>query len=174
MLLATAGVAAAIPIGSFLLRSASTWVGSLTLLMTAMLLAAATCMALNRHGSKRAFWAGFAVFGLMYFTIAGDPWTSPYEYTLFTTSISGAAYDRFFASAEAENEPAVNELVIEETRESISTKYEDFIMVAHMLWTYVFAIAGGWISLVMYATGRNPACGAMAPQARTTDDADSP
>jgi hypothetical protein len=179
MLLVTAGVGAAIPIGAFLLRSASTWVGSMAVLATAMALAAALCMAINRQGSKRAFWAGFAIFGSTYLMIAGDPWTLPYDYELFTTTLSDGAYERFFApetvenvydvSEPAMNPPALNELIIEETRAMVSTEYEDFIMVAHMLWTYVFAIAGGWISLFMYATGRDRAGGAGAPPAKSPD-----
>src|SRR5688500_7024844 len=84
LLIAMAGIAALIPLAGYLLRHADSWLGPATVLSTALLLAGAICLAVNRQGASRSYWAGCAIFGLTYFIIAGDPWSQPYNYELFT------------------------------------------------------------------------------------------
>lgn len=162
MLIWMAVIAAMIPIGGFVLRNASTWVGPMTVLAVGCILAAAACLALNREGASRAYWAGFAIFGTMYFVLAGDPFGTPYSYHFATEKWSDALYEQWFG---VPNEapplvypppmPVSYQFIVPEPESSADEpERESFLMVAHMLWTFVFATAGGWLSLLMYATGR--------------------
>jgi hypothetical protein len=142
LLIATAFIAALIPLGGYALRNASGWPGNLSVLATALLYAGCACYALNRRAAWRAYWLGAAIFGLTYFIIAGDPWSQPYNYELFTTTLSTAAYVSLYPEGDTN------------IAAKAAPSERDFVMVAHMFWSLVFAFCGGWISLVMYWTGR--------------------
>jgi hypothetical protein len=159
-------IAALIPLAGFLLRNASTWIGSLAFLIGSLLLAATACMAFNRIGSKRAFWTGCAIFGTAYFVIAGDPWSQPYNYELITSSISELAYERIYAEEASPPSPATTELLSVDSvlppGDSATTaapnaperpSLRDFVMVSQLFWTLLVAIIGGWVSVAMYWTG---------------------
>jgi hypothetical protein len=173
MLIAMALIAASIPLGGYALRHASTWVGSLTVLITSLLHAGMLCMAFNRQGESRAWWTGCAIFGLTYFIIGGDPWSQPYNYELFTETIATVAYNHFYPEGEATTQPPqqeppspaadsvdsvepVEELSVETRVGPEPPDLRDFVMVAHMYWSLLFAFVGGWVSLVMYWIGRRP------------------
>jgi hypothetical protein len=168
LLIGMAVIAALFPLGGYVLRNASNWIGSLAFLVGGLLLAASVCMAFNRTGARRAFWTGCAVFGVAYFVIAGDPWSQPYTYHLVTTTISEMTYQKYF-SAEATQEAPVPETTgafpvgssVEMNGKALSTSTageppseRDFVMVAHLFWTLAIGFCGGWISLLMYWTGR--------------------
>lgn len=172
MLIAMALIAASIPLGGYALRHASTWVGSLTVLITSLLHAGMLCMAFNRQGESRAWWTGCAIFGLTYFMLGGDPWSQPYNYELFTETIAEAAYNHFYPEGEAtppQQEPPIptpdsadsvapaNEPPLETRVGPDPPDLRDFVMVAHMFWSLLFAFVGGWVSLLMYWTGRRQA-----------------
>ena len=165
MLIWMAVIAAMIPIGGFVLRNASTWVGPMTVLATGCVLAASACLALNRLEATRASWAGFAIFGTMYFVLAGDPFGTPYSYHFITEQWSESLYERWFDRSFPEEAPPLvypppmprpvsYQYAETPAPDSAEPSRESFLMIAHMLWTFVFAIAGGWLSLLMYATGR--------------------
>jgi hypothetical protein len=158
-------IAALIPLAGFLLRNASNWIGSFAFLIGSLLLAATGCMAFNRTGAKRAFWTGCAVFGTTYFVVAGDPWSQPYTYELITSTISELAYDRYYL--EEEPQPATApQLAADSALPTSDSRTEaavtandrpslrDFVMISQLFWTMLVAILGGWISVVMYWTGR--------------------
>ncbi len=170
LLIGMALIAALIPLGGYTLRHASSWVGSLVLLVTSILLAGTACMAFNRTGASRAWWTGCAIFGIAYFVIGGDPWSLPYNYELFTETISTAAYSQFYPEGNIgppadKPEPipaASNELPLEDAHAPLNAvpnppDLRDFVMVAHMYWSLMFAFCGGWMSLLMYWTGRRQA-----------------
>lgn len=142
MLIVTAIIAALIPLGSYALRHASAWAGNISVLATALLYAGCACYALNRRGALRAYWLGAAIFGLTYFVIAGDPWSQPYNYELFTTTLSTTAYASLYPEGDTN------------IAAQAAPSERDFVMVAHMFWSLTFAFCGGWVSLVMYWTGR--------------------
>jgi len=164
LLISMGVIASLIPLGGFLLRNASTWMGPLVVLVTAWLLAAAVAMAVNRQGAARAYWAGCAIFGLAYFIIAGDPWSQPYNYELFTETVSTAAYYEFFPEGDADPAAPAIPTSVSFTSEpatagglgaaSDAPELRDFVMMAHMFWSLAFGFAGGWISLLMYWTGQ--------------------
>ena len=181
MLIWMAVIAAMIPLGGFVLRNASTWVGPMTLLATGCVLAASACLALNRLEASRAFWAGFAIFGTMYFVLAGDPFGTPYSYHFITEEWSDAAYERWFGPAEDSPpfvypppipSPVSYQYAETPAAESAEPSRESFLMIAHMLWTFVFAIAGGWLSVLIYATGRPQPRKDQRSAADDTDDTD--
>jgi hypothetical protein len=173
LLIATAAVAALIPLGGYLLRTASTWTAAMTVLVTALVLAGALCLAVNRQGATRSYWAGFAIFGLTYFIVAGDPWSSPYNYELFTETISIDIWAHYFSTPEdadstPEEEPAaqpdgptggladapLDSTLLDGVFDGGFPEVRDFVMVAHMFWSLAFAFIGGWVSLLMYWTGQ--------------------
>lgn len=161
MLMGMAVIAASIPLGGYALRNASTWVGSMTFLVTTMILAGMVCLAFNRQGVSRAYWTGAAIFGIAYFIVGGDPWSKPYNYELVTETIATAAYERFFAAPPERDKPVPPDLPPgERTPEDLAARraeppdLRDFVMVAHMFWSLLFAFVGGWVSLVMYWTGQ--------------------
>jgi hypothetical protein len=181
LLIAIAVIAACIPLCGYTLRHASSWVGSLVLFATSMLLAAMACLAFNRTGARRAWWTGCAIFGIAYFVIGGDPWSQPYNYELFTETIATLAYNEFYPEGTAATQPPITEppqpvppqpepipapendeaLPLDDIRYSNPPPavanppdLRDFVMVAHMYWSLLFAFLGGWVSLVMYWTGQ--------------------
>ncbi len=179
LLVGMAVIAVLIPVAGYTLRHASTWVGSLVFLITAMLHATAACMAFNRTGASRAWWTGCAIFGITYFVVGGDPWSQPYNYELFTETIATAAYNHFYPEGSATANPSERVPVLkpvlppdDEVQPEGVTVVEDFsaamnvtagpdvrdfVMVAHMYWSLLFAFMGGWISLFMYWTGQRRA-----------------
>ena len=181
MLIAMAVIAACIPLGGYTLRHASTWIGSFVFLVTTMLLAGMVCLAFNRQGESRAYWTGAAIFGIAYFLVGGDPWSQPYNYELITETISNAAYDKFYPEGESTTQPdatdpppvpspippgaeQVNDSALADSSADSGANpvpeppsLRDFVMVAHMYWSLLFALVGGWVSLLMYWTGRRQA-----------------
>ncbi len=169
LLIAMAVIAALIPLAGFTLRNASNWIGALTFLVTSQLLAATICIAMHRRGVTRAFWSGCAIFGLAYFIIAGDPWSQPYNYELFTSTLSKLAYNEYFseeAVAQPPDPPPVQplaELTIPvypypgdsaESEPADVPSERDFVMIAHLYWTLLFAFCGGWVSVFLWWTGQ--------------------
>ncbi len=176
MLIGMAALALMIPLGGYALRNASNWVGSLTFLITTMILAGMACLAFNRQGVSRAYWTGAAIFGIAYYIIGGDPWSQPYNYERFTETIVTAAYNQFYPEGGAAQPPQPEPLPYpipdsaEELEENgtLATPVQpgpdppdlrDFVMVAHMFWSLLFAFVGGWVSLAMYWTGRRHLAG---------------
>jgi hypothetical protein len=172
LLIGMAAIALLIPLGGYALRNASTWVGPLVVLITSLLLAGMLCMACNRQGASRAYWTGCAIFGLTYFIIAGDPWSQPYNYELFTETIAMAAYNELYPEGETTQvQPDAPEPIpIPDGAEKLEVTAaanpgpappdpRDFVMVAHMFWSLLFAFVGGWVSLAMYWTGQRQAEG---------------
>ena len=172
-LIAIGVIAALIPLGGYALRRADTWIGSMTIFVTTMLLAATVAMAVNRQGESRSFWAGCAIFGLAYFILAGDPWSQPYNYELITETITLSVYDDFFPDPPPSSDPppvpqpmpasgpseltldsSAPEAPVEDPPQVSIPSRREFMMVAHMLWSLVFTFCGGWISLFMYWTGQ--------------------
>ena len=164
LLIAMAVIAALIPLAGFTLRNASNWIGALTFLVTSQLLAATICIAMHRQGVTRAFWSGCAIFGLAYFIIAGDPWSQPYNYELFTSTLSKLAYNEYFSEEavapypppEPIPQPGVSVLPqMAATAEDLEVPSErDFVMIAHLYWTLLFAFCGGWVSVFLWWTGQ--------------------
>lgn len=179
LLIGIAVIAVLIPLAGYTLRHASTWVGALVFLVTAMLHAGMASMAFNRTGASRAWWTGCAIFGITYFVVGGDPWSQPYNYELFTETIATAAYNHFYPEGSATPQPREPVTIpspdlppdSEEEPEGVTggttavnagpapPDLRDFVMVAHMYWSLLFAFAGGWISLLMYWTGHSHARG---------------
>jgi hypothetical protein len=169
-LIAIAVIAALIPLAGYALRHAATWVGSMAILITTMLLAATVCMSVNRQGESRSFWAGCAIFGLAYFILAGDPWSQPYNYELITETITLTMYDDFFPEPQATSAPSdpppspgPEDVSLDSRKPAPEAlinggvkvpSQREFMMVAHMFWSLAFAFCGGWISLLVYWTGR--------------------
>lgn len=168
LLIGMAVIAALIPLAGFTLRNASNWIGALTFLVTSQLLAATICIAMHRRGATRAFWSGCAIFGLAYFIIAGDPWSQPYNYELFTSTLSKMAYAEFFSEEAVAPEPpplpqpihapdsVLPQMAI--AAEDVEVPSErDFVMIAHLYWTLLFAFCGGWVSVFLWWTGQRRA-----------------
>ncbi len=152
LLIAMAAVGALFPLGGYLLRTASTWTASMTVLATALLLAGALCLAVNRQGAARSFWAGCAIFGFTYFILAGDPWGSqPYNYELFTETLSIHVWAHYFSEPAT---PAPASSFLDGVFNGGFPELRDFVMVAHMFWSLAFGLVGGWVSLFMDWTGR--------------------
>jgi hypothetical protein len=168
LLIGMAVIAALIPLAGFTLRNASNWIGALTFLIASQLLALSICIAIHRQGRTRAWWTGFAIFGLAYFIIAGDPWSQPYNYELFTTALSKQIYVKFF-SEEAQADPIsapeqpvpppAGASILPQIAATVVAEPEvpserDFVMIAHLYWTLLFAICGGWVSVLLWWTGQ--------------------
>lgn len=166
LLIGMAVIALMIPLAGYTLRHASTWVGSHVFFVVSMLHTASLCMAFNRTGAARAWWTGCAIFGLAYYMIGGDPWSQPYNYELFTETISTAGYYAMFP--EGQSQPVQEGTQPSPDSTAPDVKYSeppaapqpsppdlrDFVMVGHMYWSLVFAFAGGWVSLAMYSMGQ--------------------
>jgi hypothetical protein len=170
LLIGMAVIAALIPLAGFTLRNASNWIGALTFLVSSQLLAATICIAMHRQGATRAFWSGCAIFGLAYFIVAGDPWSQPYNYELFTSTLSKMAYAEFFSEEVVQPDPipypqppppAVDSTILPQmaiTVEDMEVPSErDFVMIAHLYWTLLFAFCGGWVSVFVWWTGQRGA-----------------
>jgi hypothetical protein len=184
LLIAMAVIGLMIPLAGYTLRHASTWVGSHVFFAVSMLHTTTLCMAFNRAGAARAWWTGCAIFGFAYYMIGGDPWSQPYNYELFTETISTAGYNAMFP--EGQSQPTPDALPPPPTDPLAGSRYSepptgaaapqpgpeppdvrDFVMVAHMYWSLLLAFLGGWVSLAMYWTGRRsppaPTSGGPAP-----------
>ncbi len=116
-------------------------------------------VALNREGRTRSYWLGFAVVGFLYFLhipckLAAHQNPASIQVfgsmedrnRLITTRLSRHVYStyvfpRILATSQVApygpNRPGEDE----------------FIEVAQLLWTLLFAFCGGWVSLLMYWTG---------------------
>ena len=101
--------------------------------------------------------------------VGGDPWSQPYNYELFTETIATAAYNHFYPEGSATTPPPDPVPIpspalppdSDGESEDVSTAVHagpappdlrDFVMVAHMYWSLLFAFVGGWVSLLMYWT----------------------
>lgn len=168
LLIAMAVIGLMIPLAGYTLRHASTWVGSHVFFAVSMLHTASLCMAFNRTGAARAWWTGCAIFGFAYYMIGGDPWSQPYNYELFTSTLSKMAYAEFFSEEAVAPEPpplpqpihapdsVLPQMAI--AAEDVEVPSErDFVMIAHLYWTLLFAFCGGWVSVFLWWTGQRRA-----------------
>jgi len=139
----------------FLLLNASTSWGSHAFLGTAVALALSGAVAISSDGARRACCSGFAAVGLAYFLVVPcSIAVNSARYTVFhpdhlaTTKCNRWVY----------RELAVPALLDRRARGvTFWTGEEDFVQVAHLLWTLPFGTGGGLLSLALWAAfGRAP------------------
>jgi hypothetical protein len=173
LLLATTIIASLFPVawfGWFLLMNASTQWGAAAFWLTAFILAVSIMLAVNRQGRTRAYCTGFATVGLLYFLLV--PCGLPRQQLGFTTVL-----DREVHATTRLSRFAYYEYVFPRLLQSFGPAVagtpaftlgpgrpgdDDFINVAELHWTLLFAFLGGWVSLLLYRNGgpnlseRNP------------------
>ena len=151
--------------------------GGLVALATSLLLIAYS------DGKRRAWWIGFAVFGWLYFLMlyAANSFTytdfpAAREY-LLTEQITGLLYDaisRYCPPIDPFAQPPVVGLT-NNTDWATSTSApppfqfpprDDFLKVAHALWTLVLAYGGGWLGHWVYFSRSPSGTRSPAPQAK--------
>ena len=141
----------------FLLLNASTAWGTHAVLGTALLLALAAAVAVNGRGATRAFWSGFATVGFAYFLFvacdiaAAGPLGGYYSFdrdNLATTQLHHWAYLEYVWPA------LKSKFGTMDPSGPGTPSHEDFDQVAHLLWTLLFAVVGGSISLLIWAIGQ--------------------
>ena len=161
MLIVTTAIAAAFPIcwlvWTLLLNASVESAAAFAFWLTASILAVSSLVAWNREGAIRSYGTGFSVVGLMYFllvpcNIAGNDvvYSRSIRDQLITTQLS-----REFHRIQIEPQGVVGGI-----RRPLGgpnqPNEEDFVQVAQLLWTIAFAFLGGWVSLLIYWTGRQP------------------
>jgi hypothetical protein len=165
LLLATTVIAALFPVawfGWFLLMNSSTQWAMAAFWLTASILAVSVMLAVGRRGGARSYWTGFAVVGLLYFLLV--PCDLPNDQrgnmcfdreTLVSTRVSRYAYNEYvwprLLQSFGSNVTGMPAFTLGPGRPS----QDDFINVAELHWTLLFAFLGGWISLMIYWTGRS-------------------
>jgi hypothetical protein len=169
LLMATTVVAAMFPLAWFawfLLMNSSTAWASAAFWVTASILAVAVMIAVNRQGSARAYWTGFAVVGLIYFFLVPCDLPSDSRYMIYfdheslpTARLTRFVYFEYVYPRLIGGQPAFGATF---TLGPGRPGGDDFIMVAELLWTLLFAFIGGWISLLIWAT-RPPATPERVP-----------
>lgn len=155
MLIATTAVAAAFPIcwliWTLLLNASVESAAAFAFWLTASILAVSLLVASNRDGAVRSYWAGFSVVGLMYFLLVPcNIAPRSYRDQLITTQLS-----REFHRIRIEPQ-AVSSGIRRPLGGPNQPNEEDFVQVAQLLWTIALAFLGGWVSLLIYWTGRRP------------------
>jgi hypothetical protein len=163
-LLWTAGLGASIALGAFFLRNASQlWCSTLAFYGTLSILLVALLVAINRQGSTRAFWAGFAIFGLAYLHLTltsgqGNmmrPELARPE-NLVTTKISERAYIAFYTrpspNLPAGVVPSVFTTVPVSGRPFVAI--DDFTSVANLGWSFLIGLCAGWVSVFIFIVGK--------------------
>ena len=101
-----------------------------------------------------------------------SPLGVPYNYELLTETISTAAYNQFHPEGESTTQPDATgpTPVLPGVEEDLTVaanpganpvpeppSLRDFVMVAHMFWSLLLAFVGGWVSLLIYWTGKRQA-----------------
>ena len=151
-----------------LLRGKETWPRGL-FLATYFLLLMSLLGILHRHGSRRAFWQGFALFGWGYLVLAFTPWNATrIEPELPTTELLGYLHSQLVASAEGDH-PSISPSTNPRLARSLSPKvdsgglkggsergfstldivgsHDQFLIVGHCLITLMASLLGAGTAL---------------------------
>ena len=138
------GLAVFVALACAALLSASEWWAGATFTLTLAVLLVAVLASIFRRGSTRAFWIGFAVVGWVYLSLWPAMRFSSRllvwgDLPLLTTNLSELAYSELHPTG-WEDACGINE---HQCR---------FVVVAHCLWTWLFAMFGGLLACYLYAT----------------------
>lgn len=180
LLLATALIAA----GCFALLNATPLAAAAAMSGLALILSAAVLLAIYRDGERRAFWVGFALLGWTYLFLCFGGFLSATSLDWrgnITGQLALALYDRAYTGEAAQPPstgfspyappsatfpggyaPMTGAPVYPSTapvmvQVSSGPDREQFLYIAHSLWTLLIAACGGWFAQWLCATRTKPA-----------------
>ena len=143
-----------------LLRGKSAW-ADVMFLATIAMLGVAILGILNRKNARRAFWQGFALFGLGYLALAFAPW-SPHQIRveLPTTRLLVELHAKVAPLQAAGNGPGLGRPIQKAASAFVvAGSLNQFLEVGHCLFTLTAGLLGSWIGRRLYRTDLAPAWG---------------
>ena len=164
------GLMAFVAIGCNALVNASAFWAGLLFTVTIFVLMVAVLGSIYRHGSARAFWLGFAIFGWAYLwlvcgptpgrTFSEDGWQFEPQEPLATTKLLSFFFHNLLPQVRGrtvvpQTSPGGGTGMFMGTPGAMKVPIalaRDFFCVGHSLWALLFAYVGGWVARYFHAT----------------------
>jgi hypothetical protein len=138
------------------LRSATSWWTSLSSTVTLGALLTGVLGAVFLKGPDRGFWAGFALFGVVYLVLVNWDWIGAQFGRDLTSGLSGWAEALFPSEPTTAAATTVTNLDYFERVQNRTIMLGNFVQIGRQMFDLVFACVGGMIGRAMALRAREP------------------